>query len=167
MKIDEEAKFQDDIFLPLKWKEEKDFSNARHSKNKIRITIVFKFFLFAISFLFCFGLWALAGFKANFITVLIVSIFMPLIIIPLLTLPLGAPQKISLMNRVLVIDRERIDYHELMSVRLGYVNYERIEYPVASFILKTGNEKLVGLPDASYFEKLKISLGAKGIRVES
>ncbi len=158
---------QDVSFTPLKWQEGVEFARRRYGKHGPGTTLTFKLSMLIISFLFCFFLWAVSGFLANLIIVILSAISLSLVLAFAIKAASRAPRRVSLTERVAVIDNERIDYGELLSVRLGCVQYDEIDYPVASFVLKSGREKIIGLPDAGYFRRLEESLGVKGVRVET
>lgn len=158
---------QEVSFTPLKWQEGVQFAKHRYRADGLSTTSAFKMCMLMISFAFCFILWAISGFITPIIVVVLAAILLSVVLAFALKAASGAPLRISLTERAVVIDRERVHYGELLSVRLGYMQYDEVEYPVASFIFKDGREKMVGLPDKGYFKTMKESLSLKGVRVET
>ncbi len=149
----------------LKWKESSEFSKLYQRELGVHMSSQLKLVFFFVTLVISIFIWAISGFVAKLWLVVLTAVVIGLLLIFFFNIVLGAPQKVSLTKKGVLIGYDRLVYGDLDCVRLGFVEFEQKKYPIIAFI--TGSkDSLVGLPDESYFQKIREYLKPLGVRVE-
>jgi hypothetical protein len=151
----------------IRWSESSEFIKARNKSEKGKVNHKVRLITGSIIVGMLMVVWLFAGSVADFWMVLLAGIILALLIVyPVYWVFSLAPKRVILTEKVLVIDRERIDYADIDCVIIGNANFDGLLFPIISFRTSDSLERIIGLGNGGTINEVKDFLLSKDVSVE-